>query len=710
MRLLLLIPSRLFALCLSRAGLLVQSIFWRLAALAAQLGIFWAFVQVVVVLVEQLGNPPEQVMGVSYAVDQALLLIAVVLVCAPLRFVAIKQAAQTDAMMGSALGRSLRMELMTAVFDAGASFESVVSPERLVRLSSEAVLAFERFVGGYLSQFITHLAATILVSAYLSWFLPSAAIPIMVGNLVMLIVLHGMLAMVTKVQDAYLNAYDEVGESFARAMEGLVTLKVYGATMRVRKEIAQKNAEVAKHTLNLLKMQLLSIALFDLLIFGSCACAAYLALSSYAAEQVTLASGALVCLSVTVLVMPARTLVQQFHQAMLGLSCGRSIAVTLDQLDRLASQLPWHRTQGNRCDNKTGATHQTCGDNATCFQDVPAGEGGAAVEHIPAGEGGAAVEGGMAGKQGAAVEGGVAGEQEATVEGGMAGELGKSVDNGALTTNKTKNKASSEHERTAEHATFPSIVCKQVTVSYSPHGSPVLKDCTCSIEGAGFVVIVGASGSGKSTLLRTIMRQIQPLSAQCLEINGHELAAYQPQDLTDQLAFMDAHAHIFAGSLRQNLTLYGPASDEAIYLALGQVNLLEMAKARGGLDAVVDPKGANFSGGQRQRIACARTFLSTAPIVLLDEPTSSVDQESEEIIVHAMRQQGYRRLVLCVTHNVTYARQADQVLVMDQGRVVASGAHDDLIQTCLAYRALWEAHGQLMDAVQDGRGGAAYGL
>lgn len=680
-----LVDQRLLRICKGLSPLFFRAVFWRLVSLLAQLLLLWIAAYALVygvgratsswdTLETGMWGIPEMMCGLTpwmFALGLGCAFCSVVM----LRVYALRQAMRHDTLAGTQVAQEIRAQLTQAVLQVGPAYATYLSSTQLVRMASWATNSFETFVGGYGAQLVTHALATILLAGCISCYHTAAGVSILVGNLLLILLLHGMLALVTKIQDAYLNSYDEVSDAFMRAMEGLTTLKVFGTTSAMTALIAKKNEAVAVHTLKLLKMQLISVMLFDLLIFGSSACAAYEALRALVNQELSVAGVIAICMMVTALVIPGRTLVQQFHSAMLGVACGRHVGSAMRALEQMADCLPWrskqplpgvdsiypyenshdhHDGSKSECVNVSEAPRQTllprCSDEAL--------DGGLITSSTP----------------------------------DAASDICFGTDSSAVSNVQTLQE--------------PWLLIDGVQVTYPQSAHLALVNLSCALTGPALVAIVGASGSGKSTLLRMLIREIVPHDLCCVRLYGRNLFSYESEQLSQLTAFMSHNAHIFAGTLRQNLLMHRPnATDEEMYQALGSVNLLDMVQARGGLDAVVDAGGTNFSGGQRQRIALARTLLSPADILLFDEPTSSVDIESEHIIAHALIQASQQRLVLCVTHNLMLAQEAQQILVMDRGRLVGEGTHDDVMCKSPEYQRLWQAQHELMTISSRRQGG-----
>ena len=215
---------------------------------------------------------------------------------------------------------------------------------------------------------------------------------------------------------------------------------------------------------------------------------------------------------------------------------------------------------------------------------------------------------------------------------------------------------------------------------------PVLNGLNLHIKGGDHCALVGSSGAGKSTVLSLILRLMEPHSGQVL-IDHQDVSAVTQESLHRQIAYISQEVELLNISLRENLRYAAPeASDEEIFVVLKQVGLEEFVKdLPEGLDAQIGEHGVRLSGGQRQRVAFARALMKKAPILLMDEATSALDSESEQHIQRALEELDCQTTVIIVAHRLSTVRRADQICVLDQGRVIEQGTHDGLLAEKGAY-------------------------
>ena len=265
-----------------------------------------------------------------------------------------------------------------------------------------------------------------------------------------------------------------------------------------------------------------------------------------------------------------------------------------------------------------------------------------------------------------------------------------------------------------------SLSCRGVGYSYDGERE-VLSDGNFDAPTGSFTGIVGESGSGKSTLAGILSGRLAGYSGEVM-VGGVPLASVSPTSLAETVTVVPFASYLFKGTVRSNLLMADPqATDEELWEALESCCVADFVREIGGLDAEIAEEGKNLSGGQRQRIALARALLHDTPVYIFDEATSNVDAESEQAVVQVIHQLAERKTVVMISHRLASVADADTVYVMEDGRIVQHGSHQQLLEEGGAYQRLWnqqqelealaekEPEGQPIDefAVSDARRGNA---
>jgi ABC-type multidrug transport system fused ATPase/permease subunit len=235
------------------------------------------------------------------------------------------------------------------------------------------------------------------------------------------------------------------------------------------------------------------------------------------------------------------------------------------------------------------------------------------------------------------------------------------------------------------------LSCEALEFAYKA-GQPVLRGVSFTVPAGTTAAIVGPTGAGKSTLVGLIPRFYDPQEGRIL-IDGRELADVTVKSLRDQISIVLQEPLLFSGTIGENIR-YGrlEATDEELAEAARAANAHDfIRKLPKGYETRIGERGAQLSGGERQRIAVARAFLKDAPILILDEPTSSIDSRTEAVILDALDRLIRNRTTFLVAHRLSTIRSADAILVLDQGSIVEAGTHDQLVARDGLYRQLHDA-------------------
>lgn len=225
---------------------------------------------------------------------------------------------------------------------------------------------------------------------------------------------------------------------------------------------------------------------------------------------------------------------------------------------------------------------------------------------------------------------------------------------------------------------LPDVAIKDVTLTYGD--APVLRGLTLRAEAGQTTALVGASGAGKSTLFNLLTRLVDPTEGS-VRIGGVEAREMTLEDLRGLFSVVSQDALLFDETLRENILLGRvDVTDSHLREVLDAAHVSDfLGQLPDGLDTMVGPRGSALSGGQRQRVAIARALLRKSPVLLLDEATSALDAQSERVVQQALDRLSGGRTTLVIAHRLSTVRDADKIVVMDQGRVVDEGTHEELL-------------------------------
>lgn len=233
---------------------------------------------------------------------------------------------------------------------------------------------------------------------------------------------------------------------------------------------------------------------------------------------------------------------------------------------------------------------------------------------------------------------------------------------------------------------------RHITFRFNEDSEPVLKDVSFRVKGGQTVALVGRSGSGKTTLVNMLPRFVEPTSGQ-IEIDGTPINDFTLAALRANLSLVSQHVVLFEGSIADNIR-YGSnqdADEEKLRSVLEAANLWGFVQGLPeGVNTQIGESGSWLSGGQRQRLAIARALLKDAPILILDEATSALDNESEKLVQDSLEQLMKGRTTFVIAHRLSTVKNADRILVLDDGVIIEDGNHEELLKNSGLYQSLYE--------------------
>ena len=571
-----------------------------------------------------------------------------IVVCAVLRFLMMRAAAYFGAEAAERVKLALREQLFNKMLAIGPSYSQHISTADVVQSAGEGIEQIQSFFELFLPQlFYAILAPVTLFFIVAPINMPTAATLLVCAPLIVLIV--GMVAMrASRVFKKYWGKYTDMGSVFLDNVQGLETLKTFDADAHAAKKMNEQAEQFRVMTMNVLQIQLRSLTAMDIVAYGGAAAGVGVAIWQYAnGAALPLAGVLLIVLLSADFFIPLRQLGSFFHVAMNGMTSTKRIFALLD------TPIPAHGMQEMP---EFGAS-----DNGVdvCFDDV-------SFRYADVGADAAA-----------AVS--VAADTAATAD-AETGETGKLREKSGLGgAGKTGMSKDDDGSVVALHG-----------VSFTARRGQV-------------TAIVGPSGSGKSTAVELLSGNLSGYEGCMWLLSGNagnsSTQRYQINDLsieslTREIAIVAAQSHLFAGTLRDNLLMAKPnATESELWQALEAAHIDEFVRAQSQeLDLAVEQGASNLSGGQKQRIAIARALLRESAVYIFDEATSSVDVESETLILQTIRALANRgKTVIMVTHRMANAADADHVVVFERGRVAEQGAHVELMRANGTYTKLFHA-------------------
>ena len=571
-----------------------------------------------------------------------------IVVCAVLRFLMMRAAAYFGAEAAERVKLALREQLFNKMLAIGPSYSQHISTADVVQSAGEGIEQIQSFFELFLPQlFYAILAPVTLFFIVAPINMPTAVTLLVCAPLIVLIV--GMVAMrAARVFKKYWGKYTDMGSVFLDNVQGLETLKTFDADAHAAKKMGEQAEQFRVMTMNVLQIQLRSLTAMDVVAYGGAAAGVGVSIWQYASgAALPLAGVLLIVLLSADFFIPLRQLGSFFHVAMNGMTSTKRIFALLD------TPIPAHGMQEMP---EFGAS-----DNGVdvCFDDVSFRYADVNTD--------------------AAAAVSVAADTAVTadMETGKTGQIGGK--SGVVGAGKTGMSKDDDGSVVALHG-----------VSFTARRGQV-------------TAIVGPSGSGKSTAVELLSGNLSGYEGcmwlQSGNTGNNSTQRYQINDLsieslTREIAIVAAQSHLFAGTLRDNLLMAKPdATESELWQALEAAHISDFVRAQSQeLDLAIEQGASNLSGGQKQRIAIARALLREPAVYIFDEATSSVDVESETLILQIIRALANRgKTVIMVTHRMANAADADHVVVFEHGRVSEQGTHAELMRANGTYAKLFHA-------------------
>ena len=571
-----------------------------------------------------------------------------IVVCAVLRFLMMRAAAYFGAEAAERVKLALREQLFNKMLAIGPSYSQHISTADVVQSAGEGIEQIQSFFELFLPQlFYTILAPVTLFFIVAPINMPTAVTLLVCAPLIVLIV--GMVAMrAARVFKKYWGKYTDMGSVFLDNVQGLETLKTFDADAHAAKKMGEQAEQFRVMTMNVLQIQLRSLTAMDVVAYGGAAAGVGVSIWQYASgAALPLAGVLLIVLLSADFFIPLRQLGSFFHVAMNGMTSTKRIFALLD------TPIPAHGMQEMP---EFGAS-----DNGVdvCFDDV-------SFRYVDVNTDAAA-----------AVSVAADTAVTADMETGKTGQIGGK--SGVVGAGKTGMSKDDDGSVVALHG-----------VSFTARRGQV-------------TAIVGPSGSGKSTAVELLSGNLSGYEGcmwlQSGNTGNNSTQRYQINDLsieslTREIAIVAAQSHLFAGTLRDNLLMAKPDTTESeLWQALEAAHISDFVRAQSQeLDLAIEQGASNLSGGQKQRIAIARALLREPAVYIFDEAASSVDVESETLILQTIRALADRgKTVIMVTHRMANAADADHVVVFEHGRVAEQGTHAELMRANGTYAKLFHA-------------------
>lgn len=578
-----------------------------------------------------------------------LLALLVLLTVCVVKYLTSRSAASFGTEAAERVKLALRERLYRKMLAMGPSYASRVRTADVVQSAGEGIDQIQSFFELFLPQlFYAVLAPVTLFVVLMPVNIPAAVVLLVCAPLIVLVV--GVVAMsAARAFKRYWGKYTDMGAAFLDNMQGLETLKAFDADDRAAADMDEKAEAFRRMTMQVLQIQLRSLTAMDAVAYGGTAAGIGVAVWQFLVGGVDLAGAMIVVFLSASFFLPLRQLGSYFHVAMNGMTSTKRIFALLDapEPERGDAGLPG------------GGRDLTVTFNAAAYRyaDTDAADGSVGTD-------------------------------------------------GSIN-------ADSDTSHASVSSGEPTGTDSDTSATATALPAPALTDVSFTARPGTLTAIVGESGSGKSTTAALLAGTLagyegsitlsagaaingatpDPAELGAIDLQSVELRDLSADAMISAVSLVSSRSHLFSGTLRENLLMAAPqADDDELWAALELTHIADFVRAQPeGLAMPIAPDAANLSGGQRQRLAIARALLRNTPIYVFDEATSSVDAESEAVILDTIRELAQSATVIMITHRMANAVTADQVVVFDHGRVAETGTHAALVTRGGVYADLFRA-------------------
>ncbi|MDO4913914.1 MAG: ABC transporter ATP-binding protein/permease, partial [Bifidobacteriaceae bacterium] len=589
-------------------------------------------------------------MNIQYSQSGLIFIVVTCVLCMILKFIAVKLAQYTGTKASEQVKITLRQRLYQKILDLGPSYKQQLRTADLVQISGEGIEQAQTFYELFLPQVIYSIIAPITLFFVVLPINAICATVLLVLSPMVLVIVGLVAKSALKIFRKYWGKYTDMGALFLDNVQGLQELRNFDADERAAEEMDDVAQEFRIMTMRVLQIELRSLAAMDIVSYVGAAAGILVAVWQMSAG-LNLGNALFIVLLALQFFLPFRQLGSFFHVAANGVTALKKIYSILD--------LP--ATQQGDITIPADSSLRIVLNNLSYSYDE--------------------------------------------------NSTHSAFDDKSKENNRDEVQTSARENNMVSNMppAPPAHFMKQGSADNSQVVTNGVHNISLNIEPNTITAIVGVSGSGKSTLANIISGSIQGYNGSCKleyfdgtgQLNTVEYADLMNASLVQNISFVGAQSHIFNGTIRDNLLIANPdARDEDLWHALEQAHIDQFVRELPeGLDTRIVSGGTNLSGGQRQRLAIARVLLRNSSVYVFDEATSSVDSQSEELIMRTIRALAQRATVVVISHRLANVVNANNIIVMQASRVVEQGTHDVLMQHNSVYAHMYQTQSALESVI-----------